>query len=95
MFRAGNRDGQRPFVVAHEKCNQLGGFALAGVGGYSMNFIGGFIESLSNLVDMLRLVIDLAADGAFRHVCEDGAGMAVGRAGRSGLIGDFDTFASR
>src|SRR6516225_5606636 len=62
LFRGRNRDGDRPFVVAHKKCNQFSGFGLAGVRRHPMNSIGGFIEGFSNLVDTLRLVIDLAAD---------------------------------
>ena len=57
-----------------------------------MNSIGRFIKGFSNLVDTLRLVIDLAADSAFRNICEHRTWMAVRRAGRSGLIGDFDCF---
>ena len=57
-----------------------------------MNSIGGFLEGLSNLVDTLRFVIDLAAVAPSATYARTAQGWLWAGLDAPGRIGDFDYF---
>ena len=57
-----------------------------------MNSIRCFIESLTSLVNGLRLTLNLRPNGAFDNYGGDGTGMRVGGRRATWSVGNFDNF---
>jgi hypothetical protein len=76
---AGMADGLSEWFVMiagedrQKPCRSIG----AGVGRYHMVCVGRFIEFLARLVDDFRRVPDAHAHGAFEHIANNGARVAM------------------
>ena len=77
-------------MVANEKCDQPGGFLVAGIGRTWWTPFGGFVEAFARLVDALRSAFHLKANGSLGDVSDHGAGMAVRFVGFAGRVVHLD-----